>query len=158
MVTADLHSQFATLSPLALDLALARVDLAAVHARRGERELDPEAREAANRLKNYFSRQLRRASSSTEISEKLVPDERFRLALKECFTSIIEAKPQLREGDTKLLNELIGALSPLVETGRCEREQAKQLHSVLRQWDVKCAAPSPRTDEIELWELQNAFS
>lgn len=157
MATANLRSQFATPSPLALDLALARVDLAAVHARRGVQKLDEEAQDSAVLLRDYFTRKLRRASTSAAISQELVPDDSFRQALQECFASI-ETKPELNERDTELLKELIGALSPLVETGRCEREQAKQLHSVLRQWDVKCAAPSPRTDEIELWELQNAFS
>jgi len=157
MATANVRTTFDMPSPLAVDLALARVDLAAVRARRGVHEVDQEARDSAVLLEKFFSRQLRMASSSAAISKELVPDDSFRQALQECFASI-ETKPELNEGDTELLRELIRALSPLVETGRCEREQAIQLHSVLRQLDVKCAAPSPRTDEIELWELQNAFS
>jgi len=67
-------------------------------------------------------------------------------------------QPKLDEGDAQLLGKLVRLLSPLAENGRCEPEQARELHSALRELDAKLAAPSPRTDETNLWELLNALS
>ena len=158
MATAKVPSRFGTPSPLAVDLALASVDLAALRARRGQEELDQEAQDAAKLLGNFFERRLRMGSASTEISETLVPDASFRQAIQQSLGPITAARPRLGEEDAGLLGELVRLLSALATTGRCKREQARELHSALRQLDVKLAAPSPRTDETKLWELFNAFS
>ena len=158
MASANLQSKLREPSPLAVDLALASVDLAALRARRGLEELDQEARDAAELLRNYFARRLRMGSGCTEISEKLVPDDSFRQAIEQSLGPITATRPRLGEEDAGLLRELVRLLSALADTGRCEREQAKELHSALRQLDAKPAAPSARTNETNLWELFNALS
>lgn len=158
MATTNVPSRFRTPSALARDLALATVDLAALRARRGVEELDKEAQEAAVLLRDYYSRQLHAASTSGQISKDAVPDDSVREAIQQSLALLTETKPKLDEGDAQLLRELVRLLSPLAVTGRCEPEQARELHSALRELDAKEAAPSPRTDETNLWELLNAVS
>lgn len=158
MATADLHNELREPSPLTVDLALTSVDLAALRARRGVETLDQEARQAAKLLTNYYERQLRMGSASGEISEALVPDKSFRKAIQQSLASITETKRGLDAAAKELLEKLVRLLSNLANTGRCEREQARELHAALREFDAERAAPSPRTDETKLWELFNAFS
>jgi hypothetical protein len=155
MSTADLCSQFRMPSLLAVDLALARLDLAALRARRGVEEVDEEARDSAELLRDFFNRQLRMSSGSTQISEAL--DESVRQAIKESLASVTEAKP-IDEGDAELMRHLVELLSAVAKSGHWKPGQAKELHSALRQLDAKRATPCPRTDETKLRELFNAFS
>lgn len=143
MATGNVPGRFGTPSPLAVDLALATVDLAALRARRGVEHLDEEAREAAHLLRDYYSRQLHAASTSGQISKDAVPDEGVRNAIQQSLALLAEAKRKLEdldEDDCQLLEELVSLFSALAETGRCEAHQAERLHCVLRQLDAKLAS------------------
>lgn len=158
MAAAELHNELREPSPLAVDLALATVDLAALRARRGVEELDQEAHDAAKLLRRYYDRRLRIGSASADISKELVPDDSFRKAIEKSLGSMTATRPRLGEEDAELLRELLRLLSALADTGRCKPGEARELHSALRQLDAKPTAPSPRADDTNLWELFNASS
>lgn len=161
MATASLRSGRGAPSPLAVDLALATVDLAALRARRGVENLDEEAQEAALLLRDYYSRQLHAASTSGQISEEAVRDESVRRAIQQSLTLLTQTKPKLDdldEDDRQLLEELVSLFSTLAERGCCKGDQAERLHSALGRLDVKLAAPSAAAERTKLSELLNAFS
>lgn len=143
MATASLRSRRGAPSPLAVDLALARVDLAALRARRGQ-ELDERAQDAAGLLKQHYSRKLQRATSPVPvISETLVPDEETRQALRKGLASIAKGEPEFAKADEELVNRLIELLSALAQPGRFEPEHAKELHSLLHTLEAKRPASVP---------------
>lgn len=158
MATSDLRRGFGTPSALAVDLALAKVDLAALRARRGQEAVGEEARTAAGLLHRFFSRQLHAASNPALISAELVPEQSIREAIQESLASLSTTKQGFGEGDTKLLNKLVQLLSVIADNGCCTRDTATKLHSALAELDEKLAAPSPSPEEATLSELLNAFS
>ena len=153
MATDTLRSRFSVPSPLAVDLAKARVDLAALRARRGL-ELDQQALDAAELLKDYYSRQLQAVKSPVPIiPEKLVEDKKTREALQKGLGSIFRTKPSLDETSAQLASELVDLLSMLADPNDFGPEEGKQLHKLLHSLEPK---PVTRSSSSKLAKLSES--
>jgi hypothetical protein len=158
MMTADLRSAFGAPSPLAVDLALVRVDFAALQARRGQ-TLNEEAVPAAKLLKEFFVRQLNSAKSSGPIiPPRLVQDQETREVLQKGLASICRTKPALDHHRAASIERLIKLLSTLVDTGTCGSGEAKELHSLILYLEPKRATRSSSSRLTKLSESLHAFS
>ncbi|HUT91445.1 MAG TPA: hypothetical protein VMY37_18245 [Thermoguttaceae bacterium] len=142
MATADLQRPSGMPSPLQVDLAVARVDLAALRARQG-REVDERARAAAELLHNYYSGKLQAVKNPVPIiSKTLVPNDETRQALEEGLASMAKGEAESCQPDEARLSRVIELLSILAK-GRCKRDDAKELHSLLLGLEAKRPAPLP---------------
>jgi hypothetical protein len=158
MATASLRSGRGAPSPLAVDLALAKVDLAALRARRGE-GLDRPAQDAAGLLREHYSRKLRRARNPVPlISETLVPDDEIRQALQDGLASMANVGAELEQVDERHITRLLELLSTLAEAGRCEPDEGKELHSLLHTLEAKPPAALPAPEFAKHDGSLNAFS
>jgi len=143
MATVDLQRPSGRPSPLQVDLALAKVGLAALRARRGQ-EVDEQSRAAAGLLKEHYSRRIQAAKNPVSvISADLVPDEQTRQALQKGLASMARAEAQLGQEDEERLGHLIELLSTLADAGRCEPDDAKEIHSLLHTLEARRPAPLP---------------
>lgn len=158
MATDTLRSRFSVPSPLAVDLAKARVDLAALRARRGL-ELGQQALDAAELLKDYYSRQLQAAKSPVPIiPEKLVKDKETREALQKGLGSIFPPRLSLDETTAQSASELVDLLSTIADSGDFGPEEGKQLHKLLHNLEPKPARRSSSSKLAKLSESLDAFS
>jgi hypothetical protein len=158
MATASLRSGRGAPSPLEVDLALARVDLAALRARRGL-EVDERAQAAAGLLKHHYARKLHAAQNPVpSISKTLVPDEQTRQALEKGLATMAEAEAQLGPADEKLVVRLVDLLSTLAEGRPYEPNDAKELHLLLHTLEAKRPAPLPQPEFSSRGGSLDAFS
>ena len=135
MATIAIPNEVGVPSSLTVDLAKARVNLAALLARRGK-ELSQQARESAKLLRDYYHHQLQVAKRpDTIISDKLAKDEETREALQNGLASISRTKPRFSGTSEQLVSHLIDLLSTLADEaqgfGPTEGEELhKLLHSL----------------------------
>jgi hypothetical protein len=140
-----------------VDLAIAKVNLAALRARRGTQP-DEDALASMRLLHDFASRELRAAEGEALISEDLVPDRERREALQRGLASMSRGEPACDAASAQLLGQLVSLLSALTKTGNCTAEQGKELHGMLRSLEPK---PAPRPSNYRLARLTeslNAFS
>ena len=154
MATASLRSGRGVPSPLAVDLAKARVDLAALRARRGL-ELDEQDLDAARLLRDYYSRKLQTAKSPVPIiPAKLVQDKETLEALQKGLASISRAEPGFDEASVPSVNRLVDLLSTLAGAGDCGPDQAKELHTLLHRLEPEL---TPRPSSSKLAKLSGSL-
>jgi hypothetical protein len=154
MTTATLRSAFGTATPLAVDLAIAEVNLAALRARRGIQP-DEDALTSVRLLRDFASRELNDATDEEPvIPEKMVEDKETREVLQRGLASMSRHKPSLDEDRAQLMRQLVALLSTIAETAKCTSDQAIELHRLLRSLEPK---PAPRPSNPRLAWLSGSF-
>lgn len=125
-----------TSSPLALDLALNRMGLAAIKTK-SSKALTDEERIAATQLAEYYKKQLETTGVNPGVSSKLVPEEETRTLLEKTLATLRPVRAPAEECDTALLRDLVELLSELGHRGRLGAQEADQLLSDLRRIESK---------------------
>ena len=141
MATAFVPSAFDVPSPLDVDLALARINLAVLRARRGL-PLDDKAVRAAALLRDHYTWGLYEAKYPDPIiPEDLVPDEDKRAILQQSLGSIARSEPGRRELDIERADRFVELLSAIANTRKCEAAQAVEVHSLVHALEGQPPAP-----------------
>jgi hypothetical protein len=119
------------MSPLAIDIALSIVSLAALRAKAGVPPDDRE-RTAATELRDLFRRNLSVLRGSAEQRADAVTQDDMRRGLEETLASLTPISNRFHIKDQQLLETLIQLLDALVN-GPISTEDASRLLNVLHQ-------------------------
>jgi hypothetical protein len=140
MATMSYNSRSGMPSAVDVDVALARVEVAALRASRGK-QLEQRDRSAAQLLHRYYSRKLDAAKNPIpSISKTFVPDEQTRKALPDGLMNLEKAKPEF-SGQEELVEQLIGLLSTLANTGHLKPEEGKKLNAIVHTLEARHPEP-----------------
>ncbi len=119
-------------SPLAVDMALTRVGLAALKAKRHEAANEGE-RESALLLAIHYQMKLRCASTHNQISPEIVPRRKVREVLQGMLSASNGAQSQSSSRQRKKLEELIRLLRSMASAERLNDSDANLLRKRLSE-------------------------
>ena len=122
--------------PLATDLAMGKLDLGCLEARRNGK-LNEGALLGIRVLKKFFTAKLRE-TLPVRLSAEKFPDKKTR----EFLEGVLTAKPTLTESETTAIVTLLEAISSIPETGEMSEEGAIRMHKSLHNFEIRNRVPS----------------
>lgn len=131
-MTSSLKSQGP--SPLAIDLAISRVALAALKAKSGQ-PIEPEDRSAAAELRDYLRENLDVIRASHIALADLVPEQGMREGLERALSELSRTAATLPAIDPVALERLVRLLDGLAGQGHLDAGMASELFTGVQQFE-----------------------
>ena len=119
-------------SPLAVDLVLSKVGIAALKAK-ARVPLDVADITSAIDLKSYFSSRLDAIKSSSSVPVNLVPEAGMRQVLEEALSSVRSSAALAEPSDLGLIDRLLSLLSELATSRDLHLDAANELLDLLQK-------------------------
>jgi hypothetical protein len=150
LVTLEDGMSMHTASPIALELALSRVSLAALKAKRREKVTKAEQASAVE-LSEVLRRDIDTLRGPQSINPASVPIPAMRAGLERALATISRQATQRIPGDTSILERLLLLLTPLADTGRLTPRAATEILQVLEDMERarERRPPSPHLGALE---------
>jgi hypothetical protein len=128
------------LSPLAIDLGLAKLSLAAI----GPVGRSSEERSEIERVQEFFRENLERMHASHEIPASVVPVQIVRDGLEETLANIEPANHTFRFPDPSLLEKLISLVDELLAAGDLSTSRRRDLLAALSDLEGNRSGTDPK--------------
>jgi hypothetical protein len=152
MNNCHLDKEFGIPSAFAVDISLARLDMATLRTQQGL-NLDKETLASAKLARDFFTRKLRISQNNEHISESLVPRADAREALQNSLSFISSrSKNNFDLEDMELIKRFVEVLTLLVDTGRCDTKQSEELRFFIRKLEPKQTEPTINSGIDKLFE------